>query len=301
VAGAGRVRPIAGGGWLVSDPDDDATRILDQRLRIAATVPGPHDNVAADAQHIAVIDEDALAVSDMHGRLLWQRAVAYGSECHVDGRGVLWILVGDLLEAVDVTTGRCPGHARLGATHGWSDWIDDPLNGWTGLHLNHGNGTCHSWLARPTTDCGIQVTAATGPTVTAFHRTEPRYLAMSHQTDRLTVRDIATDTVLADRSCDTLADPDARPLTAVIVSNSLTLAAFNLDDDTTDLELHLLLCAATLQPRSTVAYPHPAHQRDVHRSTESGVWLTRTDQSLCLWQLDGLLDDDPIPGQQTLF
>jgi hypothetical protein len=41
--------------------------------------------------------------------------------------------------------------------------------------------------------------------------------------------------------------------------------------------------------------------RDVHRSAESGVWLTRTGQSLCLWQLDGLLDDDPIPGQQTLF
>jgi len=175
------------------------------------------------------------------------------------------------------------------------------MNSWTGLHLNHGDGTCHSWLVRPTTDSGIQITAVAGPTLTAFRHTEPRYLAMSHRAARLTVRDIATDTVLADRSSDPLAGPDAQLLTAVVVSNSLALAAFNLDHDATDLELHLLLSTATLQPRSTVAYPHPAHQRGIHRSTESGVWLTRTDQTLCLWQLDGLLDDDPIPGRQTLF
>jgi hypothetical protein len=60
----------------------------------------------------------------------------------------------------------------------------------------------------------------------------------------------------------------------MVASNSLAQTASSLDHNATDLELHLLLSTATLQPRSTVAYPHPAQQRDIHRSTESGVWLT---------------------------
>ncbi|MEV4132209.1 hypothetical protein AB0J72_08585 [Dactylosporangium sp. NPDC049742] len=287
-AASGEVRPVAGGGWLVTDPDDDATHLLCRRLRARATVDGGCGVVSSDGTHIGTVTDGAVTVEDLHGRQVWRKALEGVTECHLDGRGVLWTLAGDRLGARETATGRPIGEAVLGVHPGWSTWIDDPRGDWTGLAGDR------SWLARPTT-AGIAVRAIPGVTLTDLHRTEPRYLASTRDGTRLTVRDIATNAVTAGRPTDL----GAYLLASAVVDESLVLAAYNLDDHETDLEQHLLLSAATLRVRSVVEYPVP--QRDVHRSAEPGTWLTSDDEGLCLWRLDGLLDDDPLPGQQALF
>jgi hypothetical protein len=158
--------------------------------------------------------------------------------------------------------------------------------------------------SRLSVDVGILVKPLAWLALTDFHRVEPQYLATSDRAARLSICDITTNAILAQKPVDTLAGRDATLLTAAIVSESLVVAAFNLDDHTTDRELHVVLSAATLQPRSTVDYPHSAQHHRLRRSAESGTWLTRAQTNkgatLCLWQLDGLLDDDPLPGPRSL-
>jgi hypothetical protein len=302
---AGEIRPIAGEGWLVSDPDTQATHILGRRLQPVAIVPGlPENVVSANQRHIAVATENDLSVTDLHGHLLWRSDTAGAIDCHLDSRDILWTLAGDLVAAADASTGRALGHTRLDAGHGWSHWTDDFIGGWTGLHLTD-NGRSRSWLIRLAVDGSILLKPLAGLALTDFHRVEPQYLATSDHAARLTVCDIATNAIVAEKPVDTLAGRDATLLTAAIVSDSLVVAAVNLDDHTSDQELHVLLSIATLQPHSTVVYPHSAQPHRLGRSAELGTWLTRADTNrgatLCLWQLDGLLDDDPLPGQQALF
>ncbi|MGI5182662.1 hypothetical protein ACQEVZ_41050 [Dactylosporangium sp. CA-152071] len=287
-ATSGQVRPVAGGGWLVTDPDDDATRLLCRRLHARATVDGGCGVVSSDGTHLGTVTDGVVTVEDLHGRQVWRKALEGVTECHLDGRGVLWTLAGDRLGARETATGRLIGEALLGVHPGWSTWIDDPRGDWTGLAGDR------SWLARPTT-AGIAVRPVPDVTLTDLHRTEPRYLASPRDGTRLTVRDVATNAVAADKPT----DPGACLLASTAVSESLVLAAYNLDDHETELEQHLLLSTATLRVRSVIEYPAP--QRDVRRSAEHGTWLTRDAEGLRLWRLDGLLDDDPLPGQQALF
>ncbi|MFF5225989.1 hypothetical protein [Dactylosporangium sp. NPDC000521] len=104
------IRPVAGGGWLVTDPGEDATRLLCRRLHTRATVDGDRGVVASDGTRIGTAIDSTVTVEDLRGRQVWRMAVEGVSDCHLDGRGVLWTLAGDRLGARE--TAPCAQAAR---------------------------------------------------------------------------------------------------------------------------------------------------------------------------------------------
>ena len=75
------------------------------------------------------------------------------------------------------------------------------------------------------------------------------------------------------------------------------------DDSATDFEDHLLLSTRTMRYRSTVEYAYPMTQNSIYPADEHDQWLTCNyqDRTVRLWQIDGPLDDQPMPGQERLF
>ncbi|WP_231935189.1 hypothetical protein [Micromonospora viridifaciens] len=125
----------------------------------------------------------------------------------------------------------------------------------------------------------------------------------------LSVSDVTTDTVIAERHLEDL--PDTPPcLTscryldrAVFLTDDLILAVVSTVDLPDDAEDHLLLSAHSLRYRSQVRYPHPHRSGAIHPTHQPGRWLTRhhEEDQLRLWQLDARLDDEPLPGQIALL
>jgi hypothetical protein len=147
-----------------------------------------------------------------------------------------------------------------------------------------------------------------GDDLAGFSPAGDRYLTMALD-GFLSVRDVTTDTVIAQRHLEDL--PDTPPCLAswrylaraVFLTDELILIAVSTADLPDDLEDHLLLSARSLRCRSQVRYSHPHRSGTIHPKQQPGRWLTRhqEEDQLRLWQLDGRLDDEPLPGQTALL
>ncbi|WP_221324344.1 hypothetical protein [Actinoplanes sp. L3-i22] len=310
----GETWPIATGGWLTTYYNAQHVWILDRRLEVIAAIPYADGFPYTDGRHLAVVNDHEIVVTDMRRRPRWRRAGTGIRTCHFDG-DLLRILTDETLTTVHAGTGERIGESRHGIDHVDTAWITDPAHGRIALTAETQGRAARGRLLDfdPT---GVRVTELPAPLLD-FHRGQPRYLSISPDRHRLTMRDVATGAVVASCSDEELGGPDAElsPYGNAVVSESVIVT--EIEDHYGEPSRHVLLCAETLQPRAVVDYPRPG-QRTPKRSTESGTWLTsETGGGLCLWQLDGPLGDGAaawpwaasvrpappavLPGQLDLF
>lgn len=319
---------LGGVGWLVTQPAARAVSILDDELRILARVPIPTEDqllgASADDQRVAVVTNNDLIVVDRQGQLLWrmpwslfrqrdqraERRTSSTPRCHLDTHGVLWVHLPpkDELVAVEAATGREIDRVDLDTTHGGAYFVRYPGGAWTGLHVAMGQDGSLSWLTQ--LESGrIVLRPLAGECLTGFTSTGAQYFAMPHNEGIITIRDVATDAVVAAcRTEDLARDEDQLERlilleAAAIVSDELVVIAINTDNFDTDLEEHLLLNARTMRPRSTVEYAYPMSHNSIYPAGGRDRWLTcnHQDHTVRLWEIDGPLHDEAISGQEQLF
>jgi hypothetical protein len=125
----------------------------------------------------------------------------------------------------------------------------------------------------------------------------------------LSVRELATEPVLAQRHLDDLPDLPPRFLGGmftdypVLLTDQLVLVSLRPPESPAETEEHLLLSARSLRYRSGVRYPSLHAPGSLVGAERPGRWLTHDhqDNKLRLWQVGGRLDDEPLPGQITLL
>jgi hypothetical protein len=313
LSGMRRVTPATDFGWAVTQPGEGTVSLFDRDLRAVATVPIPFDapqvEVGATDRLIAVADKHEIAVSDHGGAVQWRRTWAEvgghaGVDFGLDGTGVLWVRAAGRLVALDAATGEEIHRIWLPGPEG-ARFIHRTADTWTGLTLVDPD-TCSSGLAA--VEAGrIALRPLAELRLFGFSPAGGRYLTVSFD-EQLSVREVATDAVIAERHLDDLPDKptslaDRSDLDrAMFVTDELILIVISAVDRHTDVE-HLLLAAHSLRCRSQLRYPHLFGPGVVHPAPTPGRWLTRhlKEDLLQLWQLDDRLDDEPPPGQLALL
>lgn len=312
------VTPATDLGWAVTELAAATVHLFDHDLRLVARVPVPLEgarmSVSATRLLVAVGDKQQLAVLDHSGALRWRSPwdrfagdATAGADFHLDGDDNLWIRLGDAkkLIAVHAATGREIHRVPLpGPEAAW--FLHRPLDAWTGLALVEPDPS-------PAMLVGLEAERITlrplaGHDLADFSPAGDHYLTVSLD-GFLSVRDVATDAVIADRHLDDLSDTAPRPPSwrfldrAMFLTDELVLTAIIATDVPDDGEEHLLLAARSLRHRSRVRYPHLHNPGAIHPAQRPGRWLThdRSQDLLQLWQLDGRLDDEPLPGQIALL
>jgi hypothetical protein len=316
-----RVTPAAGLGWTVTEPGNATISLFNHDLHAVARMPMPLDapqiNVSATDRLVAAGDKHEIAVVDYSGAVQWRSSwskiaggATAGADFDLDDAGVLWVRLarrvhaGELV-AIQASTGEAIHRISLpGPDAAW--FVHRPADTWTGLALIDPG----LWLAAlVTVDAGrIVLQPLAGHGLAGFSPAGGRYLTMSFE-GRLSVRELATDTVIVDRHLDDLPDKPAT-LTgrsdldrAMFLTEELILTAVAATAPHGAVEEHLLLAARSLRYRSQLRYPHPYSPGAVHPAPTTGRWLTHhhKEDLLQLWQLSGHLDDEPPPGQLALL
>ncbi len=278
--------------------------------RLAAPLDDPRMKVSATRRLVAAGDDHQIVVLDHDGAVRWRSSWdrlggSTAGGFHLDGDHVLWIRLGDTLVAVHGVSGAEIHRTPLpGPGAAW--FVHSPAGVWTGLTLLNPYESL-AMLIR--LDAGRIVSRpVAGGGLAGFSPAGGRYVTLTLD-GLLSVRDAASDAVIAERHLEDLPGPppslpSCRDVDrAVFLSEDLILAALNTEDLPNDAEDHLLLSALSLRCRSQVRYPHHHSYGAVHPSYEPGRWLTRhhEDDQLRLWQLDARLDDEPMPGQLALL
>jgi hypothetical protein len=280
---AWHVSPALGGGWTVTERRGTTVHLFDAQLRPVASVAVPLEQAPHSARAggglIVAGDEHDVAAVGVDGRVWWRNSwEAYagrptgGAAFDLDADGVLWVGLGWPAEIVLVDAATGAEFDRLPARLADDDDDDDDADD------------------RPETspDGGRLLTAETNGWLSVWDAADGAMLARRH-----------------------LADVPARPPyldaldfldlnRAVFVTDELVLVAVCPDELPGDAEDHLLLSSGGLRCRSRVRYPHLMRAGSVHSAPAPGRWLTQDDDVLRLWQLDGRLDDEPLPGQLAL-
>ncbi|AGZ39492.1 hypothetical protein [Actinoplanes friuliensis] len=306
VPGLRWVEPIAGAGWVVTQPETPALTVLDTELRTLATVGLPAGDrdmqAAADDTLLAVGTGQELIALERDGQIRWRRSFGAGRpDPHFDDHGVLWVHLppADELLAVEAATGREIDRVPLDSTHGGALFTRHAGGEWTGLHVAMGQDGSQSWLVR--LDGGkIVLRELAGECVTGFLRAGELYFSTPHNDEQLSIREVATDAVVAEHAIEDV--PGLPELgedlilleAATVVSDDFVLVAVNTDDFDTDLEDHLLLSTSTLGYRATMLYPYEMTHNSIYPADAPGRWLTVDygENVLRLWQLE----DEPEPG-----
>ncbi|GAA2389002.1 hypothetical protein GCM10010170_100400 [Dactylosporangium salmoneum] len=314
-----RVAPAAGLGWVVTEPATMTVSLFDHDLRPMARTAVPLDNpqVEASATHgfLAVGDRHEIAVLDHAGTLRWRstwdrvagRAPDRKVSFHLDGNDILWIRLADTRELMAVYAPTGDEIHRVPVPGPEAAWfLHRPTDAWTGLALLQPDPSPGALISL--TDGRIAVRALSGLDLAGFNPAGDRYLTMTLD-GFLSVRDIDTEAILANRHIDDMVDipPDVAGwrLTdwAVFVTDELILISVVSTDLPDDAEEHLLLSARSLRCRSRLRYPGQHAPGSIYGAERQGRWLTRHhhDNVLRLWHLANPLDDEPLPGQIALL
>lgn len=306
-----RVTPASGLGWAVTEPASATVSLFDHDLLLVARVATSHADplsVGATGRLLAVGDEEQVTVLDHHGverwRRSWDRPVG---GLGLDGDDILWVRLADPFELIAIVAASGEEIHRMALPGPVAAWfLHRPGDIRTGLALIEPDPSAAMLIGL---DAGrIARRPLVGPDLAGFSPAGDRYLSMTLD-GFLSVRDVTTDTVLAHRHLDDLpGTPPGLPRPrfadrAVFVTDGLMLvdvAAEGLPDGSDE---HLVLAAGSLRCRSQVRYPHHDDPGTVHPAQIPGRWLTRDHEQglLRLWQLDGRLDDEPLPGQIALL
>lgn len=314
--GIRNVTQATGLGWVVTEPNSVTVNLIDHELRrvarLAVPLDGPRMNVAATAQLVAAGDEHQIVALDHHGAVHWRSTWdrlggSADADFHLDGEHILWVRLADTRElvAIHATTGKELHRTPLPGPEA-AMFIHRPVDTWTGLTLLHPDPSPAMLVGLDAEHIVLRPLA--GDDLAGFSPAGDHYLTVALDSF-LSVRDVTADTVIAERHLEDL--PGLPPChanwryldRAVFLTDELILIDVSTADLPDDAEDHLLLSARGLRCRSQVRYPHPHRSGAIHPSQQPGRWLTRhhEEDQLRLWQLDGRLDDVPLPGQIALL
>ncbi|MEV0811302.1 hypothetical protein [Micromonospora sp. NPDC050200] len=313
--GIRHVTQATGVGWAVTESASVTVNLFDHDLRRVARFAVPLDdppmNVGATSQLVAAGDKRQIVVLDHNGAVHWRSSwdrlggsVTVGAGFDLDGDDILWVRLADTKElvAIHATTGKEIHRTPLpGPEAAW--FVHRLVDTWTGLTLLHPDPSPAMLIGLDAERIVLRPLA--GDDLAGFSPAGDRYLTMAFD-GFLSVRDVTTDTVIAERHLEDLTDT---PLScryldrAVFLTDELILIAVSTADLPDDAEGHLLLSARRLRCRSQVRYPHTHRTGSINPAQQPGRWLTRhhEEDMLRLWQLDGRLDDEPLPGQIALL
>lgn len=303
-------------GWVVTEPNSATVNLFDHELRrvgrVAVPLDDPQMNVAATGQLVAAGDKHQIIVLDHRGGIHWRSdwdrlGGSADAGFHLDGEHVLWVRLTDTKElvAIDATTGKEIHRTPLPGPEA-AMFVHRPVDTWTGLTLFHPDPSPAMLVGLDAEHIALR--PLTGDDLAGFSPAGDHYLTMAPD-GFLSVRDLTTGTMIVEGHLEDLPDMPPGPASwryldrAVFVTDELILIDVSTADLPDDAEDHLLLSARGLRCRSQVRYPHPYRSGAIHPSQQPGRWLTRHHQQdqLRLWQLDGRLDDDPLPGQVPLL
>ncbi|MEV6923296.1 hypothetical protein AB0M46_02120 [Dactylosporangium sp. NPDC051485] len=331
--GLQHVLPAAGLGWVVTEPATETVSLLDHDLqlvrRVSLPLAVPRLNVSATSRFVAIADSHELVVLDSAGDICWRRPWRrFGADpadtdvpFHLDTDGILWIRVATTRElvALDAATGvEIHRVTVVGPDAAW--FLHRPADASTGLGLLHPDPSRSALISL--NNGRIALRPLRGPDLADFSPEGSRYLTMSID-GFLSVRELATETVLAERHLDDLPDLPSRirfadwcfEYPALFLTDEVLLVTLSPRDYSDDDE-HLLLSARSLRYRSRTHYPTLRWPGSIVSAERSGRWLTRDheESTLRLWQIGDVtpppaspqptstpLDDEPIPGQIALF
>ncbi|WP_211191614.1 hypothetical protein [Actinoplanes sp. TBRC 11911] len=326
------VRPAAGLGWVVTEATE-AVSLLDHDLqlvrRVSLPFAVPRLDVSATSQFIAIADSHELVVLDSAGDIRWRRPRSHlragtadtETSFHIDADGILWIRMATTREllALDAGTGIEIDRATLvGPDAAW--FVHRPTDASTGLGLLHPDPSPSALISLD--NSRIVLRPLRGFDLADFSPAGSRYLTMSID-GFLSVRELATETVLVERHLDDLPGLPYRiryadwyfEYPALFLTDEIILVKISSRDYSED-DSHLLLSARSLRYRSQIDYPTPRWPGSIVSAERSGRWLTHyhEESTLRLWQIADTspppagpqarptpLDDEPTPGQLTLF
>ncbi|WP_198171290.1 hypothetical protein [Actinoplanes awajinensis] len=331
--GLHRVLPAAGLGWLVTESDTDTVSLLDHDLQLVRRVSLPFTvprlNASATSRFVAIADSHELVVLDRTGDISWRRPWhRCGADptdtdvpFHIDTDDILWIRVaatGELV-ALDAATGAEIDRVTLtGPDAAW--FVHRPADTSTGLGFLHPDPSPSALIRL---DSGrITLRPLHGLDLADFSPDGSRYLTMSID-GFLSVRELVTESVLAQRHVDDLPDLPSRirfdnwsvEYPALFLTDEIIMVPLAPRDYSSDDE-HLLLSARSLRYRARTDYPTRRWPGPLVSAESSGRWLTHDheESTLRLWQIGNTtpppaspraestpLDDAPMPGQIAFF
>ncbi|MEU4712906.1 hypothetical protein AB0F73_04475 [Micromonospora purpureochromogenes] len=302
--------------WAVTEAASITVNLFDHDLRhmarFAVPLDDPQMNVRANGQLVAAGDKHQIVVLDHNGAVQWRSdwhrlGAAAGVDFDLDGDHILWVRLAGTKElvAIHATTGKEIHRTPLpGPEAAW--FVHRPVDTWTGLALLHPDPSPAMLIGLDAEH--IVLRPLVGHDLAGFSPAGHRYLTMALD-GFLSVRDVTTDIVIAERHLEDL--PNTPPGLAcwryldraVFLTDELILIAVSTADLPDDAEEHLLLSACSLRCRSQMRYPHPHRSGSIYPAQQPSRWLTRHHEEdlLRLWQLDGRLDDEPLPGQIALL
>jgi hypothetical protein len=330
--GLQHILPAAGSGWVVTEATQTVS-LFDHDLhlvrRVSLPFTVPRLNVSATSRFIAIADGHDLVVLDSAGNICWRRPWTHFQaepadteiSFHLDTGGILWIRVATSRElvALDAATGVEIDRATLiGPDAAW--FLHRPADTSTGLGLLHPDPSPSALISLD--NSRITLRPLRGFDLADFSPEGSRYLTMSID-GFLSIRELASETVLAQRHLDDLPDlpPQIRfadwnlEYPALFLTDEIILVTLGSRDYSHD-DTHLLLSARSLRYRSQIDYPTPRWPGSIVSAETSGYWLTHDheESTLRLWQTGDTapppaspqskstpLDDEPLPGQIALF
>ncbi|MER5338703.1 hypothetical protein [Micromonospora sp. NPDC002717] len=313
--GIRHVTQATGLGWAVTESASFTVNLFDHDLRrvarFAVPLDDPRMNVGATSQLVAAGDKHQIVVLDHNGAVLWRSSwdrlggsATVGADFDLDGDDILWVRLAGTKElvAIHAATGKEINRTPLPGPEAAS-FVHRPADTWTGLTLPHPEPSPSMLIGLNAGHIVLRPLA--GDDLAGFSPAGDRYLTTAFD-GFVSVRNVTTDNVIAERHLEDLPDTPRgwRYVDrAVFLTDELILIAVSTADLPDDAEGHLLLSARRLRCRSQMRYPHPHRFGSIHPAQQPGRWLTRhhEEDRLRLWQLDGRLDDEPLPGQIALL
>ncbi|MCX5116035.1 hypothetical protein OG992_02520 [Micromonospora sp. NBC_00362] len=313
---------VAGAGTLVWDRH--SLRVLDPDLTVALAwdVVSPDADpilavgVAPDRSRFALVGLREMQVRSADGRVQWSAehgaALSTGwpqPHCHLAGDGLVWLFVpdgsGDHVVAWDSAGGSEVGrHHPLQTIEGAATVVPHADQGRVGVHIAVGPETCLShWLTA--VDRKQVVVQTLNGCLADLNASGVFFLSMPHGSGRMSVREVADDSVRVERHFDDIpgfGDSDDYRIheAAAVVSDDWVMVGVATDQG--DAEQHLLLSTRTLRPQTVMDYGIDMPQNSIRSAGGQGRWLTHDARLgvVRLWQLREPHTDE-VEGQLALL